>query len=214
MIPLAIYGAGGFGREVACLINHINQTDGHTWDLIGFFDDGKPVGFSTEYGKVLGNIEALNNWTTPLSVVLAFGDPKALKIVSSKINNPLIDFPNIIAPDTFFLDPYNYKIGKGNIICPMCFISCNVSIGDFNVFNWRISIGHDVSIGNCNAFMPGGKVSGEVVIGNCNLFGADAFLKQQLKMGDNITVSPLSALLTKPKDNSLYVGNPAKMIKF
>ena len=40
MKNIAIYGAGGFGREVACLLNIINEKE-PTWNLVGFFDDGK-----------------------------------------------------------------------------------------------------------------------------------------------------------------------------
>ena len=44
MKKIAIYGAGGFGKEVACLINRINANGGD-WQLIGFFDDNtKAVG--------------------------------------------------------------------------------------------------------------------------------------------------------------------------
>ena len=38
MKDIAIYGAGGFGKEVACLIKRINEQE-PTWKLVGFFDD-------------------------------------------------------------------------------------------------------------------------------------------------------------------------------
>ena len=47
MKKIAIYGAGGFGKEVACLIARINEKiedDASKWELIGFFDDSKPAG--------------------------------------------------------------------------------------------------------------------------------------------------------------------------
>lgn len=214
MKDIAIYGAGGMGREVACLLNIINGATNNSWNFIGFFDDGKNEGFENEYGKVIGDIERLNQWENPLSIVLAIGNPKSLKEVSEHITNPLISFPNIIAPGSIFLDTASLRLGKGNIICPMASISCNITIGDFNIFNWRISLGHDVNIGNYNTFMPEVKISGEVIIGDENLFGAGSFVKQQLKIGNNITLSPLSSLLTKPKSNSLYIGNPAKIMNF
>jgi UDP-3-O-[3-hydroxymyristoyl] glucosamine N-acyltransferase len=62
--------------------------------------------------------------------------------------------------------------------------------------------------------MPGTRISGEVTIGNSNLFGAMSFVKQLLTIPDNITLSPLSALLTKPKAGNLYIGNPAKKFKY
>ena len=38
MKDIAIYGAGGFGREVASLIKRINRIE-NQWNFVGFFDD-------------------------------------------------------------------------------------------------------------------------------------------------------------------------------
>lgn len=214
MKDIAIYGAGGLGREIACVINRINKVS-PTWNLIGFFDDGKEVGEKiTHFGKCLGGINELNNWPSPLSIVLCFGAPKIIKSIFEKINNKLIDFPNIIDPSCLMIDSETLSLGKGNIIQAKCIFTTHVLIGDFNLFNISVSIGHDTKIDNFNVFMPGVKVSGEVSIGKENLFGASSFIKQQIKVGDSVTLSPLSVLLTKPKDNSLYVGNPAKKIVY
>ena len=43
MENIAIYGFGGLGREVACLLNNINKIYSE-WNLIGFFDDGVVFG--------------------------------------------------------------------------------------------------------------------------------------------------------------------------
>lgn len=40
MKKIAIYGAGGFGREVAFLIDDINKVNPQ-YEFIGYFDDGK-----------------------------------------------------------------------------------------------------------------------------------------------------------------------------
>ena len=39
---IAIYGAGGFGREVALMLQQMNKAEAE-WDIIGFYDDGKKV---------------------------------------------------------------------------------------------------------------------------------------------------------------------------
>ncbi|MCH5177804.1 MAG: serine acetyltransferase [Prevotellaceae bacterium] len=216
MIDIAIFGAGGFGREVACLINTINECielKDQQWKLIGFFDDGKEKGFPTEYGKVLGGVAELNAWQTPLDVVIAIGSPHAIKAVSEKIINPNIHFPNIIHPNFRMADAETLTIGHGNIIQGGCFASCNVSIGDFNVFNGAISMGHDDNIGNYNVFMPAIRVSGEVKIGDCNFFGVGSIILQQLKIGNRIRLGAGSVLMTKPKDGNLYLGVPAKIFK-
>ena len=132
---IAIYGAGGFGRELACLLKRINREVRPTWNIIGFFDDGVEAGSHNEYGEVLGNINTLNAWTGPLAVVFAIGSPKVVEALFKKVSNTNIYFPNIIAPDTLFLDENNVRMGNGNVICSRCLISCNVEICNFNTFN-------------------------------------------------------------------------------
>ena len=43
MKKLYIIGAGGFGREVAWLVERINEK-APTWDLQGFIDDNEEIG--------------------------------------------------------------------------------------------------------------------------------------------------------------------------
>ena len=214
MRDIARYGAGGFGREVACLINCINSKELH-WNLVGFFDDGKEIGADvSHYGKVLGGIDELNRWTDPISVVIAIGNPGVVKAISDKITNENVEFPNIIHPNFVVFDTATFHIGKGNIIQGSCIASCDVVVGDFNVFNGDVAIGHDVVIGSYNSFMPNVKVSGEVFIGDCNFFGVSSAVLQQLKIGQNVKLGAGSVLMTKPKDNCLYIGNPAKIFKY
>jgi acyl-[acyl carrier protein]--UDP-N-acetylglucosamine O-acyltransferase len=111
-------------------------------------------------------------------------------------------------------DTETFQIGEGNIIQGSCSATCNVTVGNFNLLNGSVVLAHDVTIGNYNVFMPGVRISGEVTIGNSNLFGAMSFVKQLLTIPDKITLSPLSALLTKPKSENLYMGNPAKKFKY
>ncbi len=214
MKDIAIYGAGGLGREVAAILDKLVPDD-EPRRLVGFFDDGKAAGSTVaHFGKIIGSIDALNNWPTPIEVALCFGDGSTSKKVFSKIVNGNVSFPNLIYRDFSIADKTTFKIGKGNIITGGCGVTTNITIGDFNLLNGGVVFGHDVWIGSYNTFMPGCRISGEVTIGNCCLFGSMSFVKQCLKIGDNVRLSPLSPLLTNPKDNSLYIGNPAKKFKF
>ena len=215
MKDIAIYGAGGLGRELACLIDRINsETDQH-WNIIGFFDDGKEIGEEiSHFGKCLGGIEQLNSYDRPLAVILAFGLPATTEAVHGKIHNPNVYFPNLIDASFIIADPNTFEIGEGNIITRGCAVSTEIHIGNFNLFNADIGMGHDVKVGDYNAFMPGSTISGGVAIGHRNLFGSGCFVKQYLKIGNDVTVSPLSALLTKPKDGKVYIGNPAKLFRY
>lgn len=214
MKDIAIYGAGGFGREVACLIHRINKEQGKIWNLIGFFDDGLEKGMANEYGAVLGNIDDLNAVSRHLSVVMAIGSPHTVEKVVSGVHNTNVDFPNIFAPDAIFLDRDNITFGKGNIVCAGCIFSCNVTIGDFNVFNGLITVGHDARLGNYNSLMPATRISGAVNIGNTNFFGVSSVVLQQTKIGNQTVVGAGSVVIRKTKDGCTYVGNPAMMVKY
>lgn len=214
MKKIAIFGAGGLGREVATTILRTNSKE-PTWDLIGFYDDGVEKGTPvSHYGKVLGGIKEVNETTEPLSIVIAIGSPHSLRSVRERITNPLISFPNIIYDPFNCADPSTLKIGEGNIIQGYCFASCDVTIGSFNVLNGMIVIGHDATIGNYNVIMPNVKISGEVKIGEGNLLGVSSIVLQQLKIGKGVTLGAGAVLMTKPKDGCTYIGNPAKLFRF
>jgi sugar O-acyltransferase (sialic acid O-acetyltransferase NeuD family) len=210
MKDIAVYGAGGFGKEVACIINKINSTR-PTWNIIGFFDDGIIKGKRiSHFGQVLGDLSDLNSWEEPVNVVFSIGNPQTIKFLVERINNPRVEYPNIIHPDSSFSDLQSFTIGKGNIITRGSTFSCDVTIGDFNQFNSISALAHDVEVGSFNVFMPLVRISGETKIGSCNFFGIGSVILQQLKIGNNTRIGAGSVVMTKTKDGFLYMGNPAK----
>lgn len=212
MKDIAIFGAGGFGKEVACLIKTLNEAkDGSEFNLIGFFDDNLIQGEAvSHYGTVLGNMNELNSWKSPLAVAVAVGNPIALKAITSKIKNPLVEFPNLIHPSLSLTDPETFIIGKGNIIKGQCEIAPDVKLGDFNCLIRDVVLGHDSTIGDFNVLMPNVYICGEVKVGNQNLFGIGSIVLQQLCVGNNVHVGAGSVLFTNPTDGCSYLGNPAR----
>lgn len=212
MKDIVIYGAGGFGREIACLINLINEKESQ-WNIIGFLDDNPELkGTSNEYGTVLGDAEWLNVCDKPIAAAIAVGNPQAVESIAQKVTNPLVEYPNLYAPSVTFLDKESLKIGKGNIFCTNCFVSCNVTVGDFNLFNGYIPIGHDAVIGDCNVVMPSCNISGGVKIGNTNFLGVQSVVLQYVTIGNNTRIGANSVVTRKTKDGYLYIGNPAKRV--
>ena len=211
MNNIAIYGAGGFGREVACIINAVNQVT-PTWRLIGYFDDGRPSGTSNYYGNVIGNLESLNNYPEQLAVVMAIASPKILESLTQKMTRDNICFPNIIAPNVLFFDENSIEWGYGNVLGFGVRISCGAKFGNFNLLNGCVSIGHDVAIGNYNVIQPETRISGETVIGDSNFFGVRSSVLQRLNIGNNTRIGAGSVVMRNTIDGKLYFGNPAKVI--
>ena len=209
-MKIAIYGAGGFGKEVACLINRINRNGGD-WQLIGFFDDSKSSDVHiSRYGEILGDMDALLSVDEPLAVAIAINENKTVRRIRESITNPNITFPNLIDPSLFLVDGDTFTIGEGNIIQNNCMISCDVTLGDFNLINDHVVVGHDNTIGSFNGLMPGAHLSGSVTIGDSNLLGVASVVLQGITIGNGITLGANSVLMTQPKDNSTYLGVPAR----
>lgn len=212
---IAIFGAGGFGREVAGAIHRINSIGKEQWEIVGFYDDNIAVGTQiSHYGIVIGGIDELNKVEQPLALAIAVGDPLARKHIFDSIKNPNVYFPNIIAPSFKVLDPQTFKMGQGNIIQDSCNVTCDVEMGNFNVLNGSNILGHDVVVGDYNVLMPGVRLSGAVQMGNCNLLGVDSVVLQKVHIGSNMTLGAGSVLMTKPKDGCTYIGVPAKKFEF
>lgn len=213
MKDIVIYGAGGFGKEIACLLKQINDVSPE-WNLLGYIDDGLPVGSENRYGRVIGNMGTLLKWNDgELNVVVSIASPKVLDKIKETIHNPLIVFPNILAPNVNVFDSDAVTMGKGNVFFFGCRISCDVEIGDFNICVGLNSFGHDVKVGSCNVFSPSVRLSGCVMVGNKNFFGVGSTVLQGLKVGNDIRLGAGSVLMTKPKNGCLYIGNPAKRME-
>ena len=212
MSDLFIYGAGGFGREIACLIKALNK-DIQKWNLLGFIDDGIEPGLTNRYGSVLGGLSILNSISKNTAVVFSIASPNILHSLISSITNPFLTYPNIIAPNVNVFDQESFSIGKGNVLFFGCRVSCDVQIGDFNLFNGFVSLGHDVTMGSFNVLGPSTRVSGNAIIGDSNLFGVQSIVLQGLKIGDHTRIGPNSVIIRNTKNNSLYYGNPAKRVK-
>jgi sugar O-acyltransferase (sialic acid O-acetyltransferase NeuD family) len=212
MKDIFIYGFGGFGREIASIIQSINKIN-PKWNILGFIDDGVPVGTQNKYGNVIGTREFLNHYSQPVSVVMAIATPRILQLIIPKITNPLVSFPNIIAPTVLFFDQETLELGQGNVLCHNCRISCDVRIGNFNLLNGAVSLGHDVKIGDYNVMQPETRISGETMIGDVNFFGVRSLVLQGLKIGDNTRIGTGSVVMRKTKDGMTYFGNPAKIMK-
>ena len=215
MKNIAIYGAGGFGKEVACLINRINEKE-NTWNLIGFFDDNpeKKGKMISHFAPCLGGMSELNAYPSSIAVVIAVGNSNIVKKIVPQIINTNVWYPNLIHPNFTVSDPATLKMGQGNIVQGGCTVTCDVTIGDFNVLNGAVCFGHDVNVSSYNTFMPAVRISGEVKIGNGNFFGVGSIVLQQLKIGDGVRLGAGSVLMTKPKNGNLYIGVPAKKTEF
>lgn len=217
MKNIAVYGVGAYGQEICCLIKKINERESSPiWNFVGFFDDNPDLwGTSNRYGKVIGGIDSLIGREEDLSVVISIANVTVLrKIVAKLENNPRLLFPNIIDPDTHYLDKETVKMGKGNIVGEITRFAPNVTIGDFNIIVNDGVFGHDDVIGNYNVFFPDSRLSGHVTCGDGNMFGVRTTVLQGIKIGNDVKLAAGCMLMNDTLDGFTYRGNPARKSSF
>lgn len=213
-MKIAIYGAGGFGREVAMLIEQINSAN-DSWEFVGFFDDGIEKGKVINDFPVLGGISELNDVTYPLGVVIAIGNPITKKMIHDSIReNKNVFYPTLIHPNVLMGKDKFLKIGEGCIICAGNIITVNIEIGSHVILNLSCTVGHDTIIKDYASFMPTVNISGEVVIHECVYVGTGAKIINQLEIGKETIIGAGAVVSKSLPEKCTAVGIPAKAIKF
>jgi len=214
MKQIAIFGSGGFGREVAMLIEQINEKKTE-WEFIGFYDDGIEKGKIINGFPVLGGINELNEWVEPLSLVFAIGNPITKKSIIEKVQNKdNVDYPTLVHPNVLIGDLKFNDIGEGCIITAGNILTVNLAIGKHVILNLACTVGHDSIIGDYSSFMPSVNISGEVNIGQCVYVGTGAKIINQLEIGKETIVGAGAVVSKSLPEKCTAVGIPAKPIKF
>lgn len=209
---IAIFGAGGFGLEVAGLIQHINAAE-PTWHLIGFFDDGKPTGTRINDWMVIGGLNELNAWKEPLAVVFALGIPKTKTAVVSRLDNTNLWHPTLMHPSVIIGSDKHVQVGDGSIVCAGTIITTNIQIGRHVILNLGCTVGHETHIGDYSSFMPACNISGEVTIGESTFWGTGAKIINAKIVGDHATIGAGAVVINHIPDHATAVGIPAKVVK-
>lgn len=207
---IAIFGAGGFGREVLMLLHQINDAF-PSWKIIGFYDD-QPQTSVNGFGY-LGNMEALNAVQEPLAVVLAVGDSQTRSRIRSRIHNPLVSYPTLIHPSVS-LRPYQHvSLGEGCIICQGSIFTTNITLGRFALINLACTLGHDVQVGDFCSLMPGVNLGGYASLAAGVYVGTNATVLPSIQVGEATKVGAGAVVVKDLPPRCTAVGVPAHVIK-
>lgn len=207
-MTLGIYGASGLGREILELADIINKRD-HKWEEFIFIDDGEvpPV----VSGKTVYKYDdAKQAFGTDLQIVIGVGEPAIREKLFRKVVSDGIQTPTLIHPDVYI--PESSRIGRGVVIQYGCFISCDVSIGDYVFLQPQCNIGHDDVLEEGCMIAGFGNIGGIVHIGKWSYLGLSVAVKQTINIGD-YSIIGMGAIVQKDIPSEMIaMGNPARAI--
>lgn len=208
MKKIYIVGAGGFAREVAWLIEDINEKK-LTWEIAGFIDDNlENLGKELNGYKVLGDMDYLNN-QSKANVVIAIGNGEIREKIANKIKKH--EFPVLIHPSV--IKSKIVEIEEGSIVCAGNIITTNIKIGKYNIINLDSTIGHDVILEDYVTVLPSVNISGNVNIGLRTTIGTGTAIIQGVEIGKDCMIGAGSVVNKAIQNYSTAVGVPARVIK-
>lgn len=210
---IVLIGAGGFGREVAAIIEYLNQVRPR-YELLGFVDDGaqfKRGDFINGY-PWLGTLDwAKSNSDNNVLYTCTVGNVHTRAKIQEELTAMGKQFETIVAYDAF-VSPHT-TVGRGCVLYPGVLISVNCEIGDGVLLNTRTNIGHDVRIGSFTTISPNTSISGSCTIGSQVNIGGHSFVIPGRKIADNAIVAAGSVVFTNVREGTTVLGNPAKRMK-
>lgn len=210
MKDLYIIGAGGFGREVAWLVERINDVS-FEWNLKGFIDDDESIWGSKEDGyPVLGGCEYLKK-IGDVYAVCAVGSAKVRKKIINKLADSQARYATLVDPSVIMSK--RIRVGEGSIICAGTIITVDVIIGKHVIVNLDCTLGHDDIINDFVTMYPSVNVSGNVEIGECSELGTGAQIIQGKKIVPNTIIGAGAVVVKDIEEKGTYVGSPVRKIR-
>lgn len=209
MKNIVIVGAGGFAREVAWLIEEINENK-KEWNLLGFIDDDqKNIGKELNGYKVLGTTDFLNKMSEDVYSVIAIGNGKIREKIVNKLKNKR--FATLIHPNVK-ISKIN-KIGEDSIVCSGNILTVNIEIGNHVIINLDCTVGHDAIIEDYVTILPSVNLSGNTITKKYTTIGTGTKVIQGITIGENVIVGAGTVVIRDIEDNVTVVGNPARIVK-
>lgn len=215
MKKLVILGGSGIGMIAVSIANDLGN-----YKILGFLNDVIPVGsFIGKYDKypVIGKTEDVDKYLkdTDVQFFIGYVGMQNEKMVFDKITSlkiPPERFATLIHP-TAIIPKGLCKIGNGVMMAPLSQLSPDTTVHDNCILLPNSFLGHDSTMDQFAHIATNGVIGANVYLGKAVHIGSNATLREKIKIGDFSLVGAGSMVLHDVPENSIVVGNPAKILR-
>jgi sugar O-acyltransferase (sialic acid O-acetyltransferase NeuD family) len=160
-VELLIFGAGGFGREVASWAARA-QWQGRHFEVAAFIDDNSEA--EVLNGRPVLTLDAAAARHPGAGVLATVGDPRLReRLIGKALEAGLQPTPPVVHPNVEYDHQY-VEIGEGVVICAGSILTVNIVVEPHAQINLDCTVGHDAVIGAYSTLSPGVHISGNVTL--------------------------------------------------
>jgi len=168
---LLIFGAGGFGREVAAWAGRASWR-GEGFELVAFIDDNPPAPRCSGVSVLsLAQAAALHPGA---GVLVSVGNPQLReRLVAKALEAGLSPTPPLLHPSVEY-DRDNVVFEEGVVVCAGSILTVDIRVHAHAQINLDCTVGHDAVIGPYATLSPGVHISGNVTLERRTFIGTGA----------------------------------------
>lgn len=206
-MTLAIYGPGGFGRELASFARRDRN-------VVFVSDAGHEIGRSINEIPVL-SLDGLSS-VEDVEIVIAVADAAIRRKLAQKCEDRGFRFGELTARSHERGD--QVAIAPGAVFCGFTSVTADARIGVHFHANIYSYVAHDCTVGDFVTLAPGACINGNIIIEDDVYIGTGAILKQgtsdkPLRIGKGAIIG-MGAVVTKDiPPGMVVVGNPARPLE-
>lgn len=215
MEQIAIYGSGGFAKEVAWLVESCNSHKDHSYKVVCFVDDNVAKQGTFIHSIPVLSLEEAYQRFPESKMVGGIGSPQARALVMQKAKQIGFSFATIVHPNVE-KSPW-IEIGDGTVICAGSILTVDIKLGEHVQINLDCTIGHDTTLDDFATLAPGVHISGWVHIGKRVYIGTGATVIngteiEPLVIEDDAVIGAGACVIRPVQCGTTVVGVPAKAL--
>lgn len=206
----ALYGAGGFAREVMPFAQQQLHAGG--WRVV--FVETQPIAPEVNGVPVLSEDDFFATPAEERGFAVAVADSRARQVLAERCEGRGARPITLVAPTA--LVQHGSRIGDGTIVCPFASITANVVVGRHFHANFYSYTAHDCVVGDWVTFAPRVNCLGNVHVGDHVYVGTAAMIRQGTPrgkptvVGEGAVIGMGAVVLGDVPAGQTMVGNPAR----
>jgi sugar O-acyltransferase (sialic acid O-acetyltransferase NeuD family) len=179
---LLVVGAGGHGRSVAEAAVLSDQ-----FEVVGFLDDGLPIGTSVLNVVVLGSIASVSQHLAATDqAIVAIGNNALREKLLLQLNEACFEFATVIHPRAI-VSP-TASLGAGSAVMAGAVLGTEASLGVGTIVNCVAVVDHQAKVEDYGHLGVNASMSGGTVLGR------NAWMQAGAAIGYGVSVPPGSIL--------------------